>query len=172
MPMSRECQLSEIYVCFRVFVIIVGAEVVNKPLDGSVSFVKNNDVYVTSDYWRIVVPFGFVDYEEVVTQLRTETFELQETAKLTAPAGELQHLKKALNCLEGKLRSLKEFLSRADRRRVSINTGGSALKWLFGIATVMDLDGLHYTVDALHRKEEAIVHSLDQQVTYLKQMEL
>jgi hypothetical protein len=53
------------------FVIIVGAEVVNKPLNGSVAFVKKNDVYITSDYWRIVVHFEFREYEEMVMQLRT-----------------------------------------------------------------------------------------------------
>jgi hypothetical protein len=155
--------------CF--LVIIVGAEVVNKPLSGSLAFVKDKDIYVTSEYWRIIVNFGFTEYKEVTTQLRTEIFELQDIVKLTAPAGELQHLKKALNSLESKLRSLKEFLPRADRRRGLINTGGSILKVLFGTTTVMDLEELHSTVDALHRKEEAIVHSLDQQVTYLKQLD-
>jgi hypothetical protein len=113
-------------------VINVSAEVVNNPLNGSVAFVKNSDVYMTSDYLRIVVHFGFKEYDEVVAQLQTEVFGLQEITKLVAPAGELDHLKKALNSLENKLRSLKEFLPRANRRRGLINAGGAALKWLFG----------------------------------------
>jgi ABC-type cobalamin transport system ATPase subunit len=80
-------------------------------------------------------------------------------------------LEKALNSLESKLRSLKEFLPRADRRRGLINIGGAALKWLFGSATMSDLNALQSTVDTLHRKEEAIAHSLDQQVTYLRQLD-
>jgi hypothetical protein len=76
------------------FVIIVRAEVVNNPLNGSVAFVKNRDVYMTSDHWRIVVHFGFKEYDEVVAQLHTEVFGLQEITKLVAPAGELEHLKK------------------------------------------------------------------------------
>jgi hypothetical protein len=117
------------------------------------------------------VHFGFKEYDEVVVQLRTEVFGLQEITKLVAPAGDLEHLKKALNSLESKLRSLKEFLLKANRRRGLISAGGAALKWLFGSATMMDLNELHSTVDALHRKEEAIVHSLGQQVTYLKQVD-
>jgi hypothetical protein len=74
--------------------------------------------------------------------------------------------------LESKLRSLTEFLFRANRRRGLINAGSAALKWLFGSATMMNLNELHFTVDTLHRNEEAIAHSLDQHVTYLKQMEL
>ena len=40
----------------------VGAEVINTPLNGSVSFVKDKDVYVTSDYWRIVIILDFTAY--------------------------------------------------------------------------------------------------------------
>jgi hypothetical protein len=36
---------------------------------------------------------------------------------------------------------------------------------------MMDLDELNSTVDALHKKEEAIAHSLFQQVTYLKELD-
>jgi hypothetical protein len=42
------------------------------------------------------------------------------------------------------------------------------LKILFGSSTVRDLDGLHTTVDVMERKEGASVHSLNQQVSYLK----
>jgi hypothetical protein len=57
-----------------------------------------------------------------------------------------------------------KFLLGTDRRRGFINAGGAALKWLFGSATMTDLDELNSTVDALHKKEEAIAHSLFQQV--------
>jgi hypothetical protein len=65
-----------------------------------------------------------------------------------------------LKLLEAKLDHLKEFLPKAEIRRGLINVGGSVLKALFGIATMMDLDKLHSTVDELHRKDYLIVHSL------------
>jgi len=74
-----------------------------------------------------------------------------------------------LNSMENKLRDLNEFLPMMDQRRVLINTGGSILKVLFGNTTVMDLDDLHTSTDVMQRKEDAIVHSLNHQVTYLKQ---
>ena len=40
-----------------------------------------------------------------------------------------------------------------------------------GLATNWDLEGLRTTVDALHRKQGEIVHSMNQQVTYLKQLD-
>jgi hypothetical protein len=69
------------------------------------------------------------------------------------------------------LRGLKEFLPRAAPRRGLINAGGSLLKVLFGVSTVADIESLRSTVDKLHRKEDTIVHSLNQQVTYLKQLD-
>jgi L-lysine 2,3-aminomutase len=39
------------------------------------------------------------------------------------------------------------------------------------VSTVADLDELHSTVDQLHRKEATMVHSLNQQVTYLRQLD-
>jgi hypothetical protein len=53
-------------------VIIARAEVVNKPLNGSLAFVTSNDVYIKVTIGKIVVHFGFMEYEEVVTQLRIE----------------------------------------------------------------------------------------------------
>jgi hypothetical protein len=44
------------------------------------------------------------------------------------------------------------------------------LKALFGTSTMLDLKDLHSTVDELHRKGELMVHSLNQQVSYLKSL--
>jgi len=62
-------------------------------------------------------------------------------------------------------------LPKVDRRRRLINAGGSILKILFGTATVRDADDVHTTIDVMQRKDGAIVYSLDQQVTYLKQLD-
>ena len=85
--------------------------------------------------------------------------------------GELRHLETILASLENKLRDLKEFLPKRDRRRGLINAGGSILKVLFGTATGMNLSELHNAIDVMQRKEDTIVHSLNQQVTYLKQLD-
>jgi hypothetical protein len=45
------------------------------------------------------------------------------------------------------------------------------LKTIFGVATVWDLGELHTKVDELHRKQDEIVHSLNHQVTYIKQLD-
>jgi hypothetical protein len=133
--------------------------------------VKHKEVILTSDYWRIIVNFDLTAYEDATTILREDLSRVEEIVKLTTPIGEMRHVKTALNSLENKLGDLKQFLLKVDRRRGLINAGGSILKVLFGTATVMDLEGLHTTIDVMQKKEDAIVHSLNQQVTYLKQLD-
>jgi hypothetical protein len=72
--------------------------------------------------------------------------------------------------VENKLTGFKEYLPKADKRRGLIDVGGTILKTLFGVGTVADLGNLHTTVGDLQRKD-TIVHSLNQQVTYLKQLD-
>ena len=98
-------------------------------------------------------------------------FLAKQIAKRSTPIGELRQLETALASLENKLGDLKEFLPKVDRRRGLINAGGSILKVLFGTATVMDLAELHDAIDVMQRKEDTIVHSLIQHVTYLKQLD-
>ena len=42
---------------------------------------------------------------------------------------------------------------------------------MFGTATVTDLADLHSTVDALSQKQGDVVHGLNHQLTYIKQMD-
>jgi len=53
------------------------AEVEKTQLNISVSFMKDKDVYVTSDYWRILVKFDVTVYEEAITILPTLVSELE-----------------------------------------------------------------------------------------------
>jgi hypothetical protein len=46
--------------------------------------------------------------------------------------------------------------------------GGIILKTLFGTATLLDLDQLHGTIHEVKSKEADIVHSLANQLTYMK----
>ena len=77
----------------------------------------------------------------------------------------------AVNSLESKLINLKRFLPKPERRRGLLNVGGSILKLIFGTATVADLADLHTSVDALKQKQGEVLHALNQQLTYLKQMD-
>jgi hypothetical protein len=45
------------------------------------------------------------------------------------------------------------------------------LKWAFGTATLSDVQGLHETVDKMHRTEGDFIHSVNHQMTYLKTLD-
>jgi hypothetical protein len=45
------------------------------------------------------------------------------------------------------------------------------LKWVFGTATLVDVEELHRTVDKMHRTEGNIIHSVNHQMTYVKDLD-
>jgi hypothetical protein len=133
--------------------------------------VKEKDLILTSDYWKIIVNFDLMPYEDVITTLREDLRELKEVSKQYLPIGELRYVETALIVVENKLADLKEYLPKADKRRGFLHIRGTHLKTLFGIATVADLNDLHATVNDLHKKQDTIVHVTNQQVAYLKQLD-
>jgi len=147
-----------------------GEDVVNTPINQSVVFVKERDITLTNDRWKIIVHFDLTAFEDVITTLHEGLTRAKESRRAT-PVGELRQVDVALSSFEDKLANLKQYLPKADRRRGLINAGGSILKAIFGLATNWDLEGLRTTVDALHSKQGEIAHSMNQQVTYLKQLD-
>jgi hypothetical protein len=73
-----------------------------------------------------------------------------------------------LNTLESRLANFQQLLPRLDRCPGLLNLGGTILKTLFGIATLSDSNQLHGTINELKSKKADIVHSLANQLTYVK----
>jgi hypothetical protein len=65
-----------------------------------------------------------------------------------------------------KVTTLKRFLPPSNRKRGLTDLGDGVLRVLFGTATVRDISSLHRTLDELHKKQEELAHSVEQQVTY------
>ena len=116
-------------------------------------FVKYKDVILTSYYWRIVVNFDLCAYEDATTILREDLFRVKEIAKRSTQFGELRQLETILASMENKLKYLRNFLPKFERRKGLINASGSILKVLFGTVTVMDLAELHDAIDVMQRKK-------------------
>ena len=83
---------------------------------------------LTSDYWRIVVNFDLPAYEDATIILREDLFRVKEIANRSTQIGELRQLETILASLENKLRDVRDFLPKVDRRRGLINAGVSILK--------------------------------------------
>ena len=93
---------------------MVGAEVINTRLNHSVVFVKDKNVLLTSDYWRIVVNFDLTAYQDATSILRKDLSRMEESDKRTVPTGELRQVRTTLDSLEKKLEDLREFLPKVD----------------------------------------------------------
>ena len=72
---------------------------------------------MTSDYWRIVVYSDLSAYEDATTILREDLFRCKEIAKRSTQVGGLRQLETILTSMENKLRDLRDFLPKVDRRR-------------------------------------------------------
>ena len=53
-----------------------------------------------------------------------------------------------------------------------MNIGGTALKASFGVATASDVLHLHQAIEELETRDTDITHSLQNQITYVKSLDL
>ena len=108
---------------------------------------------------------------EAIEIVKADLVAVTDLAHPTPLIEEVHQVETVVNSLENTLTNLKRHLPRAHRKRGLLNVGGSCLKVLFGTATVTDLADLHSTVDALSQKQGEVVHALNHQLTYIKQMD-
>jgi hypothetical protein len=78
-----------------------------------------------------------------------------------APVHELNHTGYVLQKSEEEINDFREMLPRPDKRCAVLSAVGSMLKWVFGTATLVDVEELHTTVDKMHRTEGNIIHSVN-----------
>jgi uncharacterized small protein (DUF1192 family) len=79
----------------------VGGDVINTPLNHSVVFVKERDIILTNDYWRIFVHYDLAEFEEAITALHEDLTRLKASAKQTTSIVELRQVDLALSSFEG-----------------------------------------------------------------------
>ena len=129
---------------------------------------EDRNVIVTSDAWRIAIELDTQVYEDAIAAVRNDLASVNKQTKEFTPVAELKQVGNLLNTLELRLSNFQHLLPRLDRRRGLLNLGGTILKTLFGTATLSDLNQLHGTMDELKSKESDNVHSLANQLTYVK----
>ena len=132
---------------------------------------KERDIILSSDVWRIAINLDLNNYEEAISAVRTDIRLIEGQKNKFTPVSELKQVETLLDSLELKLHYFQQFLPRRDRRRGLINLGGNALKVLFGTALDTDVRSLHDTLNELQSSNSDIVHSLSNQVTYIKKLD-
>jgi len=136
-------------------------------VNNSVTFLKEKNVILTNDHWRVAIDLDTSRYEDVISSIRGDLMVVSKQQKEFTPMSELKQIEILLNILESRLLNFQQMLPKLDNRRGILNFGGTILQTLFGIATVSDLH-MRETLDELKSKDVDITHSLVNQVTMLK----
>jgi hypothetical protein len=136
---------------------------INQP----VAFIRESDAVFSEDCWTAIVNFDLSPYDSAVSTLTYHLHEIRNIEETTASSGELSNLEGVLQNIEGKLNNIKRFLPRKVKKRGLFDIGGSALQYLFGVATQIDLRTLHDTVQELHSRQHTVAHSVQQQLVIL-----
>jgi ABC-type transporter Mla subunit MlaD len=63
------------------------------------------------------------------------------------------------------------LLPQARRKRGLLNFGGNVLNFLFGTATSADVKILHEVVENIREQQTTIMHSVEHQLTYTKELD-
>ena len=152
------------------FILVALAELHVRPLNHSVIFMKERDVVLSNDQWRVAVNVNLSTYYEVLSTVKSDLLAVEQQRKEFTATSELKQIELFVQILEDKLHDFYQILPRPDPRRGLLNLGGNILKTIFGTATVADVHELHGVLDDLQNRNSDIVHSLTNQLTYVKKV--
>jgi hypothetical protein len=110
-------------------------------------------------------------YEEAISTIRADLLAVEQRRKDFTFTFELQSIETLLTTLESKLHSFKQILPKLDPRRGLLNLGGTMLKAQFGTAVISGVTQLHDLFDELQSNQQNIVHSIDNQITYIRKLD-
>jgi hypothetical protein len=149
----------------------------------TVIFNEKPGVAFGESFWTVIIDLDIRPAEAVVQKLRVRLKEYSEMAVRCRGTGSQQGASAAkkldvkcnwfereLNQSEHRLATFRDAIGSPPRHRQAvIDGGGSALKWLFGVATLADLAGLNKKISGLTRRENEIVHLMDHQATVVNE---
>jgi len=137
-----------------------------------VIFLRQGDTVLTNDAWHATAELSVSSYEEAVSIIRNDLRLMNEQKKGFTSIAELRQIEVLLDTLESRIRNFHQLVPRPYNRRGMMNIGGTIFKTLFGTATTADILRLHQTIEQLETKDADIVHSLENQMTYIKSLDL
>jgi len=133
---------------------------------------KQEDIVLTDDAWHVTAELNVNPYEEAVLTIWNDVRVMYESKREFTSIAELRQIEVLLDTLETRIHNFRHLLPKPDNRRGLINIGGTALKALFRVATASDVMRLHQTIEELETKDADIIHSLENQMTYVKNLDL
>ena len=123
---------------------------------------------LTSDAWRVVMDIDLRAYHDTIAAIKSDLIIVEQRKQDLTPMGELKQIYLSLETIESRLNDFQQISPGLDRRRGLLNVGGMVMKHVFGIATIADVHTLHEVVEALKQQNSDIAHSIDSQLSYVK----
>jgi hypothetical protein len=158
-----------LYVTGILLSTIVAAQIV-QPLDNAFLFLKETEVTLSDDEWHILLRIDLSTYHDIISTVKSDLLLVERQKQAFTPISELKQIELLLHTLDSRLNEFHQVLPRLDARRGLINIGGKILKTLFGTVTDSDVHLLHDVVNNLQQRNADIVHSLANQLTYVKDL--
>jgi hypothetical protein len=170
-----------------IVLLSIEARIASTIYDKGLIFMKDRDILLTGDKWTLAVNIALDDYANLIQGMR---FILAQTKRnigihkspnkdiIDIHWDEIDRLNKITDELQVDLLSVSKLLSeevpfkyggtskRRDRRGL-LTVFGYGLKYLFGTADAKDVKRLNAVCDNLQSFQKAVVHTTEQQLTYL-----
>ena len=86
-------------------------------LNHSVVLLKESDIFLTSDTWRIALDFNLSTYYEVISTVKADIFSVEQQKPEFTSVSEFRQIETQQQILECKRNDLYKFLLWLDRRR-------------------------------------------------------
>jgi hypothetical protein len=164
------------------FLTGVGAEVGDTPeLNKGLVFLRERELLVTGNYWNVVINFDVQWYQntlQVIEQVfKQPDWNREHRGKQTNLIDweDVDQVRRAINKVNQELLTFSKLLpppkdgdSSHRKKRGLINIGGDILKFVFGLATMQQVQDLHATVEGIKTREGKVIHAVQKKLTYLK----
>jgi hypothetical protein len=95
---------------------IAGKEISITRIENNTIFIKQKEVILTSDEWKIVINLDLDTYEEIIARLRLELNHIYKAKTKFAPINELLQVENLLKKLEDAVKSFREILPRVEAK--------------------------------------------------------
>jgi hypothetical protein len=79
-------------------------------LNHTVLFLKQSDVILTSDVWRVVLDVDLRTYHDIVSTIKSDLMSVESQKQEFIPVNELQQIKTLLETLDSKLNDFHQGL--------------------------------------------------------------
>ena len=88
---------------------IVAAQIV-QPLDHAVLFLKETEVTLSDDEWRILLRIDLSTYHDIISTVKSDLLLIEQRKQVFTPVSELKQIELLLNTLDSKLNEFHEVL--------------------------------------------------------------